>query len=515
MKKNFTVNIGKQLFNIDEDAFEILNSYLGRLRNLFAADESRDEIMADIEMRIAELLGQKVSQKGQGIVVSEYVKEVISEMGEPGQLSDNGNEQAPAGSSARTSGKLFRDPVNRRVGGVAAGLAAFIGINPVWLRLVFLLSTFLYGSGPIVYIVLWIILPEAQTTAEKLEMQRQQINIDNLRKELVAAGSGIQKTGSSFLGSLGTLVRTGFEMLFRLLQWVFHLIGRAFGLFLIGLVLLTFVFLGLAFLVREDMGISGYNFVSVTLVQVFQWLVPSTSLQWLFYLAFAMILVSLSGLLIYSGLRLLLRWPPLRWPVILAFSMLLLAGLIISGNALYRYSKSTDTAVSVNSHTTLPMPAGRLHIQSGPWDLQQVINPLIADSSMNYAKDAFGEINLSLRPAPGDSLLVTLIRTSSATNESMAKDFASSIHYNWTISDTLFGLHPYFSMPFDDGMHYQELNVVLGIPVGRELFLDPSVSWKVRYSDFNNVSDDGGIYLMTRHGLSRPDTAMVASEVPQ
>ncbi len=511
MKKNFTVNIGKQLFNIDEDAFEILNSYLSRLRNLFAADESRDEIMADIEMRIAELLGHRVSQKGQGIVVSEFVREVISEMGEPGQLSDSGSEQGSSATSSRTTGKLFRDPINRKVGGVASGLAAFIGINPIWIRLVFLLSTFLYGSGPIVYIVLWIILPEAQTTVEKLEMQRQQINIDNLHKELVAAGSGIQKSGSSFLGSLGTLVRTGFEILFRLLRWVFQIIGRVFGLFLIGLVLLSFVFLGLAFLVREDMGIGGYNFVSVTLVQVFQWLVPSTSLQWLFYLAFAMVLVSLSGLLIYAGLRLLLRWPPLRWPVILAFSMLLFAGLLISGNALYRYSKSTDAAVSVNNHTTLPMPAGRLHIQSGPWDLQQVINPLIADSSMKYADDAFGEINLSLRPAPGDSLMVTLIRTSSATNESMARDFATAIHYNWTISDTLFGLPPYFSMPFNDGMHYQELNVILGIPAGRELFLDPSISWKVRYSDFNNVSDDGGIYLMTRHGLSRPDSTAVAT----
>ena len=142
MKKNFTVNIGKQLFNIDEDAFEMLNNYLSRLRDLFAADESRDEIMADIEMRIAELLGQRVSQKGHGIVVSEYVREVISEMGEPGQLSDSRSEQGSAATSSRTSGKLFRDPANRKVGGVASGLAAFIGINPIWVRLVFLISTF-------------------------------------------------------------------------------------------------------------------------------------------------------------------------------------------------------------------------------------------------------------------------------------------------------------------------------------------------------------------------------------
>jgi len=79
MKKNFSVNIGKRLFNIDEDAYECLNGYLGRLRNFFAVDEGHEEILTDIEMRIAELLEQKAEQSGQGIVVIEFVQEVIRE----------------------------------------------------------------------------------------------------------------------------------------------------------------------------------------------------------------------------------------------------------------------------------------------------------------------------------------------------------------------------------------------------------------------------------------------------
>ncbi|MCO5265102.1 MAG: PspC domain-containing protein [Lentimicrobium sp.] len=134
MKKNFSVNIGKRLFNIDEDAYESLNSYLGRLRSYFLADESHEEILADIEMRIAELLEQKVTQRGQGIVVYEFVQEVINEMGEPGQLSGNGEEPVQS-SAAKPTGKLFRDPVNHKVGGVASGISAFFGINPLWIRL--------------------------------------------------------------------------------------------------------------------------------------------------------------------------------------------------------------------------------------------------------------------------------------------------------------------------------------------------------------------------------------------
>ncbi|NTW25300.1 MAG: PspC domain-containing protein, partial [Lentimicrobium sp.] len=317
MKKNFSVNIGKRLFNIDEDAYECLNGYLGRLRNFFSVDEGREEILTDIEMRIAELLEQKAEQRGQGIVVIEFVQEVIREMGEPGQLSDNEEAKPHDSNSSRIIGKLYRDPVNRKVGGVAAGLAAFFGIDPLWIRLIFVISTLLYGSGPIIYIVLWLILPEAQTTSEKLEMQRQLINIGTLREELASAGKGIKASSGSFLGSIGDFLRNVFEIVARLIGWFIQLFGRLAGLFLLLLVFGAFIAMIPAFLVREDLGVGGYNFDSVTMHQVFQWMVPGTSDQWMFYLAFLLVAISLTGLLIYSGLRLMLKWPPLKWPVVL------------------------------------------------------------------------------------------------------------------------------------------------------------------------------------------------------
>ena len=512
MKKNFSVNIGKRLFNIDEDAYECLNSYLGRLRNFFSTEEGREEILADIEMRIAELLEQRVEANGQGIIVLGFIREVIVEMGEPGQLSENENVRPAEPAQQRSTGKIYRDPVNRKVGGVAAGLSAFIGFDPVWVRLIFVLSTLLYGSGPVIYVILWIILPEAQTTSEKLEMQRQNVNIGTLRNELVSAGKGIQKSGSSFFESFGTFLRNAIEIAARLIQWFFQLFGRLTGLLMLFLVLLSIIGVGLALLVRDHAGIGGYQFESVTLYQVFQWLVPGTSDRWLFYIAFLLVMVALAGLFIYGGLRLLLRWPPLKWPVVVAFIMIFFGGILTAGAALLRYSQSTDISDSVNESRSLKMPVGRLHIQSGPWDYEKFINPLSGNTGAKTDFEVLGEINLSLRPAPADSLIFTLIRSASSGGSSQSAEYASNIRYSYEITDTLLLINPYFSMPYDDGMHYQELNVIVGVPVNREIYLDPEISWKLRYSDFDDSNNDGGIYTMTTSGLVRKKSEVPAQD---
>lgn len=512
MKKNFSVNIGKRLFNIDEDAFECLNNYLGRLRNYFSADMGHDEILADIEMRIAELLQQKLESMGQAIIILEYIQQVINEMGEPGQLSDAENDTARQAATPRTTGKLFRDPVNRKVGGVAAGISAFFDIDPAWVRLIFILSTLLYGSGPIIYLILWIILPEAQTTSEKLEMQRQTINIGTLRDELASAGTDIKNGSSSLFGAVGEFLRNVIEIFARLFGWFFQLFGRLAGLTLLLLVLSAFIAMIPAFLVREDMGFGGYNFNSVTLYQVFQWMVPGTSDQWLFYLSFLLVVTSLIGLLIYGGLRLMLKWPPLRWPVVLAFILIFFAGVFTTGAALFRYSRTTDFTSTERSNSNYVMPGKRLHITSGPWDVQKFMNPLTDSSLSNFDSRVLGEINLSLRPAPGDSLIISLIRNAAATKNEKAMEFARGMVYKYQIQDTLLTIDPYFIMPYNDGMRYQELNVVVGIPVNKEIYLDPEISWKIRYNDFNNSDNDGGIYLMTSSGLVKTKTEMPVAD---
>lgn len=500
MKKNFSVNIGNRLFNIDDDAYECLNSYLSRLRNYFSANEGYEEIIADIEMRIAELLDQQIAQ-GQSVIVLDHIHQVIAGMGEPDQLSDSEDHNAKSTARTKSNGKLYRDPVNRQIGGVAAGIAAFFGIDPLWIRLIFAVSTLLYGSGPIIYIVLWLILPEAQTTSEKLEMHRQSINIGTLRDELTAAGSGIKKTGNSLLNSVGNLLRFVTEILIRLFRWMFGVFTRIAGLTMLLLIIVMFAGISLAFLIRERMEFGDYMLDSTTLVNAFQWMLPGVDVSWLAFISIALLLIALSGLMIYFGLRLLLKWPPLRWQVITGFVLMLIAGLLIAGSTIFQYSRSNKDTDSVSVRRSMLLEGNRIHLATGSHGFHEYMASAGNDTTFVKINDVLGEISLSLRPVTEDSVIVTLIKSASARKELSAGEYAGNITYTYNFQDSLLTLNPYFVIPFKDGMHYQELNVIIGIPVNTEVQIDRELSWKASFRDFLGDREDGGTYLMTNSGL--------------
>jgi phage shock protein PspC (stress-responsive transcriptional regulator) len=500
MKKNFSVNIGGRIFNIDDDAYECLNSYLSRLRKFFANEQGYDEIIADIEMRIAELLDQQKDQ-GLQIITLKHIEAVIASMGEPDQLSDTETEKPKSAPGIKTRGKLYRDPDNRQIGGVAAGIAAWFDIDPIWVRLAFAGATFFYGIGIIIYVVLRLILPAAQTTSEKLEMQRQSININTLRNELASAGSGIQKTGNSVLQSIGTFIRFVTEVIARLFHLLFQVLGRLAGLTLLLLVVAMFIGISAASLVREQMNMDNYQLNTTTVVHALQWLVPGPDVRWLAYIAILLLLTAITGLLIYTGLRLLLKWPPLRWQVVIVFVLLLVAGIVTGIGAVFQYARSSEKVASVTKRQSIEMKKKHIHLASGPHDLQQYFMPLAGDTIPGNVSYALGEINLSLRPVPADSLFVTFIQSASAWQESQAAGYAGNIAYSYKLQDTLVTLNPYFMIPQSDGMRYQKMDVIVGIPINTEVEIDEPLSWRANYSDFNENNRDGGIFIMTTSGL--------------
>lgn len=165
MKKTFSLSIGGLLFHVEEDAYERLEAYLGKVRDHFADDPNGKEILADIESRIAE----KFSEKKMGIIMLSDVDAVIEAMGTVEQFDDE--KEAAREEKQSTPKKLFRDPDNAIIAGVSSGLGHFFGIDPIIFRLIFALSIFLGGTGIIVYILLWILVPEAKTSSQKLSMK--------------------------------------------------------------------------------------------------------------------------------------------------------------------------------------------------------------------------------------------------------------------------------------------------------------------------------------------------------
>lgn len=511
MKKNFSVNIGGRIFNIDDDAYECLNNYLSRLRNFFAAEQGYQEIIADIEMRIAELLDQQ-KENGNPIIILKHIEDVIANMGEPDQLSDSETDRSQGAPGIKTRGKLYRDRDNRQIGGVAAGIAAWFGIDPVWVRLIFAALTFFYAIGIIVYIVLWLILPVAQTTSEKLEMQRRSININTLRNEFSSASSGIQKTGNSILQTIGTLIRFVTEVIARLFNLLIQLLGRLSGLLLLLIVVGLFVGISAASLVREEMNMGNYQLDTTTLVHALQWTIPGPDVRWLVYIAAIMLLISITGLLIYTGLRLLLKWPPLRWQIIIVFVLLLVAGIITGVGAIFQYSRSTEKVASVTNRQSIVMKAKHLHLASGPKEYQMYFMPLAGDTIPGNAAYALGEINLSLRPVPADSLFVTFIQSASAWQESQASGYAGNISYRYNLKDTLVTLNPYFMIPHADGMRYQKMDVIIGIPINTIVEIDEPLRWRSNYNDFIDNARDEGTLIMTSSGLKLKNPPLAESD---
>lgn len=182
MKKTVTVSLGGMVFCFEEDAYLRLETYLNRLESSFAADNDRREIMSDIEARMAEHFKEKAPNPEVVISLGE-VNRVIGIMGEPSDFNTDSTHQSSSQKFyQRTSKRLYRDPENRILGGVCSGLSIYWNIDPVIIRILFVIVALWGGGGIFVYIILWIVLPEARTAAERLEMTGDPVTAENIGK---------------------------------------------------------------------------------------------------------------------------------------------------------------------------------------------------------------------------------------------------------------------------------------------------------------------------------------------
>ncbi|MEX2589913.1 MAG: PspC domain-containing protein, partial [Chitinophagales bacterium] len=196
MNKTLSINLNSLVFQIDEIAYEKLSNYLKAIANRFEGMEGADEITSDIEARIAEMFSEKLSNTKQVISLAD-VESVIEVMGRPEDFEtiEDELEADPAATKGKKSPrKLFRDTENSIVGGVCSGISAYLGISdPIFLRLIFLIAFFGFGSGFLLYIILWIVIPEAKTASDKLHMRGEAINVSNIEKTIKEEFDNIKK----------------------------------------------------------------------------------------------------------------------------------------------------------------------------------------------------------------------------------------------------------------------------------------------------------------------------------
>lgn len=183
MNKTLTINIAGSVFHIDENAYQKLDQYLKAIKRSFPKEE-QDEIIHDIEIRIAELFSENITDENQVVTLND-VDRVISIMGKPEDyiLDEETTTSNNTQYIYNTSKKLYRDGDRAMVGGVLAGLGHYFKIDTVWMRIIFMILVLFYGTGVLLYLILWIIVPEAKTTSQILEMQREPINISTIEKK--------------------------------------------------------------------------------------------------------------------------------------------------------------------------------------------------------------------------------------------------------------------------------------------------------------------------------------------
>ena len=181
MKITVSVNLGGYSFNIDEDAYSELKRYLKNLELHFAGEESSSEILSDIEARMAELLKARLTTFKQVVTIDD-VREVIAIMGNPEDITDEEGPTRKEKFSRQGPHRMYRDPDKRIIGGVCAGMGAYWDIEPWIIRIIFIALVMAGGLGILIYLILYIVLPEAKTTAQKIEMKGDPVNINNIKE---------------------------------------------------------------------------------------------------------------------------------------------------------------------------------------------------------------------------------------------------------------------------------------------------------------------------------------------
>jgi len=260
MKKTININLAGFVFYIDEDAYEALQKYLNNIRTYLGNTEGKDEIIDDIESRIAELFSEKQKQ----VITLTEVNEVIEVMGQP---EDYMSEEEPEEKKSyqQSSKRLYRDPDSTVLGGVCSGVGHYLNIDAVWIRLIFLAMVW-SGVSILFYFILWAIIPKAETTAQKLEMKGKAATFNNIedyvRKgyenvkddfknvDLKGAGEKAKQGASGFFAFLGELISKLFSALSKLLSFIANILGKLLGV----IILITTVALIIALTVSFIIG---------------------------------------------------------------------------------------------------------------------------------------------------------------------------------------------------------------------------------------------------------------------
>lgn len=494
MNKTVNINLAGIFFHIDEDAYAKLQHYLDAIKRSFTNTQGKDEIIADIEARIAELFNEKKKEDRQVIGIKE-VEEVIAIMGQPEDymVDEEIFEDEPVYTkTTKSSGKqLFRDTEHSYVGGVSSGLGHYLSIDFIWVRLLWILLTiFSSGAFILIYIALWIFVPEAKTTADKLAMRGEEVTISNIEKKIREGFDNVtgkvkdvdyQKYGNqakngatsaaTAIGDVITFILKVFVKLIGIL--IILLAGGGLILLFIGLFTVgTFGLIDAPWSSYVEMAVSG---TPLWLMWLISFLLAGIPLFFLFILGLKILVGRLRSIGNPAKLVLLGLW-------IIAF----IGGAIIAvQQATHRAFDgeqvvSETLPISANDTLYLGMQSDSNYSSSIYRSTDFKIKYNDKDEKVLYSSD----VRLIVKATKDSLAKLEVVKSAEGKDYKEAKERAQNIDYNTSFSGNELLLNSFFTSPAEFKYRDQEVKVTLYLPEGTTLFADNNTSTFHRNTDY-------------------------------
>ena len=532
MNKTVNINLAGIFFHIDEDAYLKLQRYLEAIKRSFTDSQGRSEIISDIEARIAELFSERVQNEKQVIRIKE-VDEVISIMGQPEDylVDDEIFEDEPKASyrsKTSPSRKLFRDTDNSYVGGVSSGLAHYFGIDAIWVRLAWIVLIFGAGTGILLYILLWILVPEAKTTAEKIMMTGEPVNISNIEKKIKDGFDNVSDVAKNVTDSVGAAAKnvsdsvsnaaknvdfqkqgskiksssqTFFDTIGDVIMFFFKVFAKFIGvlLIIIGASTLIALIIGLFSLgVADIIHIPGLDMVDIVnsggtpvwLISLFVFFAVGIPFFFLFYLGLKILINNLKSIGSIAKFTLLGLW-------LISIIGLVVAGVREASEHAFNEHVLEKQEINITANDTLKIKmlesdlhGNHNHRHSGSFK--------IANNEKGEKTIYRSDIEIIVKSTTDSLARIGIEKSADGRDYQKATDRAKNIHYNYALKNNELLLDTYLSTGSENKYSDQEVTVILYIPEGTVLNFSKNTKSFLNYRTYNgNIvsSNDVGYFL--------------------
>lgn len=515
MKKTFTINISGTIFHIEEDAYDVLQKYLVNLKNHFGAGDEGQEIISDIESRIAEIFSEKAVEEKK-VITLEMVNEVIRVMGTPEDFAEEEGTEESATTEAKRKRRLYRDPEHRVFGGVCGGLGAYFNMDPVILRIIFAVLLILTtGAALLAYIILWIAVPKAVTTAQRLEMRGREATVKNIEKSIREEVNEVKESykkfresetyskGKKTMEGAGDVAYSGFKLILRIFVIV------------IGVILIISGFFGIVGLISSM--IIGHSFVDgwpliwspeIHAPGIFNYFVePGTVTFGLIALG---ILIGIPMLaMLFVGTKLVFSYKTNNTAIGLSmvgvWLIALVSFVVVSASQLGNYKNTSsitnNDAVACDSCQTLYLELGADKYEDYEeldWDFENI---KVVDKDGKQI--LLGRPQLDIEKSGTDNFVIQIKKASRGKSREDAREISESILYNVEMKDSTCFFDPYFTLPENSKWRGQDVEITVKVPEGKSVFLNENMVKIIH--DIENVSNTWDNDMVGKYWEMKPE----------